>query len=60
LMGLPGPLLDIVGSYREPSRARDGASLALAAVHVASGSLDEDFLGRAGWLKRVPAWTAAG
>lgn len=56
LMGLPAPLLDIVGNVGAPSRAQLADPLALAAVHVAAGFRDEGFLAGAGLLDRVPAW----
>jgi len=55
LVGLPAPLLDLVGSHRAPERAL-GPSLALAALHVVSGPPDEAFLARAGYLERAPEW----
>ena len=65
LMGLPGPLLDLVGRVRTPSLAPgsggagslpEASALALAAVHVASGHLDEAFLARTGFLARLATW----
>lgn len=56
LMGLPAPLLELVENHRQPSRAQNPDSLALAALHVASGQLDQDFLTRTGYLERVPRW----
>jgi len=56
LRGLPAPLLEIVGNPREPGRYRQPPSLALAAVHVASGKPDESFLSGTPFLGRVPTW----
>jgi len=56
LMGLPAPLLDLVGNLRAPSRAQLADPLAKAAVHVAAGFRDHGFLAGAGLLDRVPAW----
>lgn len=54
LLGLPPPLLDLVGRIGNPG---DGpASLALAAAHVACGRQDDAFLERAGRLSHVPSW----
>ncbi|NTV75315.1 MAG: hypothetical protein HGA66_14060 [Holophaga sp.] len=56
LMGLPAPLLDLVGNLRAPSRAQLADPLAMAAAHVAAGFLDHGFLAGAGFLDRIPAW----
>lgn len=56
LRGLPASLLDIVGNHREPGRSPNPPSLAMAAVHVASGIPDEAFLSGSPFLGRVPAW----
>jgi len=60
LLGLPGPLLDLVGSLATPSRARavspEGSQLALAAVQVATGQCDESFLTQAGFQDRLTIW----
>jgi hypothetical protein len=60
LLGLPADLLDVVGSYRDPARAKDPGSLALAAVHIAAAGAghvpQEAFLADHGWLPRLEAW----
>jgi CheY-like chemotaxis protein len=58
LMGLPRPLLDLVACCQEPC-GQERPSLAMAAVHVASGHLDLPFLARGGFQDRVPAWRQA-
>ncbi|WP_316415898.1 response regulator [Mesoterricola silvestris] len=56
LLGLPAPLLDLVGNLETPGRAQLADPLAMAAVHVAAGLGDDGFLAGAGLLNRVPGW----